>query len=83
MGRDCAALASKYMLPAKVTKVNTLGHGRVKPPVNLSPKVHDAAGSTTKMTFAEPRRNHGIDKARFTFTPPDAVDIISESEAGF
>jgi outer membrane lipoprotein carrier protein len=45
--------------------------------------VHDAAGSTTKMTFAEPRRNHGIDKARFTFTPPDAVDIISESEAGF
>jgi outer membrane lipoprotein carrier protein len=45
--------------------------------------VHDAAGSITKMTFAEPRRNQGIDKARFTFTPPPAVDIIADSEAGF
>jgi outer membrane lipoprotein-sorting protein len=45
--------------------------------------VHDAAGSTTKMTFAEPRRNNGSDKSRFTFTPPEGVDIITESEAGF
>ena len=43
--------------------------------------VHDAAGSTTQMTFAEPRRNHGIDKDRFTFTPPPGVDIISDDAA--
>jgi outer membrane lipoprotein carrier protein len=45
--------------------------------------VHDAAGSTTSMTFAEPRRNAGADRSRFTFTPPPAVDIISDSETGF
>ena len=45
--------------------------------------VHDAAGSTTRMTFSEPKRNRGIDHNRFTFTPPPAVDIISDNEAGF
>ena len=45
--------------------------------------VHDAAGSTTSMTFAQPHRNEGVDKSRFTFTPPPAVDIISDNEAGF
>jgi len=45
--------------------------------------VHDAAGSTTSMTFAEPLRNRGVDKTRFTFTPPPGVDIISDNEAGF
>ncbi|MFN2427313.1 MAG: outer membrane lipoprotein carrier protein LolA [Candidatus Binatia bacterium] len=45
--------------------------------------VHDAAGSITSMTFAEPRRNNGADRERFTFTPPPAVDIISDNEAGF
>ncbi|MFN2377287.1 MAG: outer membrane lipoprotein carrier protein LolA [Candidatus Binatia bacterium] len=44
---------------------------------------HDAAGSITHMTFAEPRRNKGIEGDRFTFTPPAAVDIISDSEAAF
>ena len=45
--------------------------------------VHDAAGSITRMTFAEPLRNRGIDRDRFTFTPPPAVDIISDNEAAF
>jgi outer membrane lipoprotein carrier protein len=45
--------------------------------------VHDSAGSTTRMTFAEPLRNRGGDRDRFTFTPPPAVDIISDNEAGF
>jgi len=45
--------------------------------------VHDAAGSITRMTFAEPLRNRGIDKERFTFTPPKGVDIISDNEAAF
>ncbi|HXC51165.1 MAG TPA: outer membrane lipoprotein carrier protein LolA [Candidatus Limnocylindrales bacterium] len=45
--------------------------------------VHDAAGSVTRMTFAEPLRNRGIDRSRFTFTPPPAVDIISDNEAAF
>ena len=45
--------------------------------------VHDAAGSTTHLTFAQPLRNRGIDKERFTFTPPPAVDIISDNEAAF
>ena len=46
-------------------------------------KVRDSAGSTTQMTFTEPLRNKGVDRARFTFTPPPAVDIISDNEAGF
>lgn len=45
--------------------------------------VHDAAGSTTSMTFAEPHRNKGVDRDRFTFTPPPGVDIISDSDTGF
>lgn len=45
--------------------------------------VHDAAGSTTSMTFAEPKRNRGIDRERFTFTPPAGVDIISDTESAF
>ncbi len=45
--------------------------------------VHDAAGSITSMTFAEPRRNQGADRTRFTFTPPPSVDIITDNEAGF
>lgn len=45
--------------------------------------VHDAAGSTTSMTFAEPRRNQGADLSRFTFTPPPSVDIITDNGAGF
>jgi chaperone LolA len=45
--------------------------------------VHDAAGSITRMTFAEPLRNRGIDKSRFTFTPPKGVDIISDNENAF
>lgn len=45
--------------------------------------VHDAAGSITQMTFAQPLRNKGVEADRFTFTPPPGVDIISESDAGF
>ncbi|HEY2773756.1 MAG TPA: outer membrane lipoprotein carrier protein LolA [Candidatus Binatia bacterium] len=45
--------------------------------------VHDAAGTTTRMTFAEPHRNKGVDKSRFTFTPPPAVDIITDTDTGF
>ena len=45
--------------------------------------VHDAGGSTTQMTFAQPRRNSGSDASHFTFTPPAGVDIISDSGTGF
>lgn len=45
--------------------------------------VRDSAGSTTRMTFSEPLRNKGVDRSRFTFTPPPHVDIISDNEAGF
>ncbi|HYB99700.1 MAG TPA: outer-membrane lipoprotein carrier protein LolA [Candidatus Limnocylindrales bacterium] len=45
--------------------------------------VRDAAGSVTQMTFAEPQRNRGSDKAHFLFTPPSGVDVITDPQPGF
>ncbi|HYC55475.1 MAG TPA: outer membrane lipoprotein carrier protein LolA [Candidatus Binatia bacterium] len=45
--------------------------------------VRDAAGSVTQMTFAEPLRNRGSDKAHFAFAPPQGVDVITDPTTAF
>ncbi|MGE5241343.1 MAG: outer-membrane lipoprotein carrier protein LolA, partial [Bacteroidota bacterium] len=38
----------------------------------------DGFGNTTRVTFAAARENPKIDDARFSFTPPEGVDVVGE-----
>jgi chaperone LolA len=39
-------------------------------------RITDGAGTTTRIAFANERRNGVIEAARFTFTPPAGVDVV-------
>jgi outer membrane lipoprotein carrier protein len=39
-------------------------------------RITDALGTTTRIAFVHEKRNERIDDARFTFTPPDGVDVV-------
>ncbi len=38
----------------------------------------DGFGHTTRVTLESPRENARIESARFSFTPPDGVDVVGE-----
>jgi len=43
--------------------------------------MEDAFGLRTEIRFTEPQRNRELDRTKFTFVPPDGVDVVGDLES--
>jgi outer membrane lipoprotein carrier protein len=65
------------LVPKKDSALGTLGLTVRKSDASLAEaRITDSVGTTTKIAFSNEKRNGKIEAARFTFTPPNGVDVV-------
>jgi outer membrane lipoprotein carrier protein len=78
--RRKGAMYSKLQLTVAAEAVEAYrAGGKATDPFPLrASTVHDTAGGRTTLEFANIRTNRGINSSRFTFRPPEGVEVIKQ-----
>jgi outer membrane lipoprotein carrier protein len=78
--RQKSTLYSKLQLTVAAAAVDAYRTGgKAKDPFPLlASSVHDPAGGQTTLEFSNIRTNRGLNSSRFTFRPPEGVEVIKQ-----